>query len=86
MQRKKTSNINLKMLFFAHFIKTTAQIPVMNPIIKGNRIVPTIAIGETEAPPPIPLIIEIMVKKTITPIISSIAARGIKVLVTGPFV
>lgn len=44
------------------------------------------ASGEAEEPPFAPLTMEITVKKTITPMISSMAARGIRVLVTGPSV
>lgn len=47
---------------------------------------PTTAKGEEELLPLVPLIMEITVKNTITPIISSIAARGINVFVTGPLV
>jgi len=42
--------------------------------------------GENALLPLVILTIEITVKNTTTPIISSIAASGISVLVTGPFV
>ena len=84
--RKNISNENLRTVFLALFIKNDAANPIIIPITNGIRTIPAIARGETEASPFILLIIEMTVKKTITPIIASIAARGTNVLVTGPFV
>ena len=74
------------MLFFALLIKKEAKSPVKIPMTNGSKTIPAIAKGETEVLPFVPLTIEMTVKKTITPMISSIAARGINVLVTGPLV
>lgn len=60
--------------------------PVRMPITKGKITIPAIAAGDAEPLLPAPLIIEITVKNTMTPITSSIAASGISVRVTGPFV
>lgn len=73
-------------LFFDRFSKKAAQTPVKIPIANGNKTIPAIARGEAAAAPLVPLTMEMTVKKTITPIISSIAASGINVFVTGPLV
>ena len=66
--------------------KRGADLPDRIPMTNGSNTMPTIAKGEAEELPFVPLTTEITVKKTITPITSSIAARGIRVFVTGPFV
>ena len=68
------------------FSKKAAQTPVKIPIANGSKTIPAIARGEAAAAPLVPLTMEMTVKKTITPIISSIAASGINVFVTGPLV
>ena len=60
--------------------------PVSIPMTNGSKTIPAIAMGEDAEAPPAPLTIEMTVKKTITPMISSIAASGISVFVTGPSV
>jgi hypothetical protein len=60
--------------------------PIEIPIAKGMRTMPITCQGENALLPLVILTIEITVKNTTTPIISSIAASGISVLVTGPFV
>ncbi len=77
MQRIATISANLITLFFDSFIRNAATSPVSIPITNGSKTIPAIAMGEDAQAPPAPLTIEMTVKKTITPMISSIAANCI---------
>ena len=78
--------IKLKRLFFILRKITPVSAPVPIPIINGRKITPAAATGDSAWPPFTALITDITVKNTITPITSSIAAKGIYVFVTGPSV
>ena len=84
--RKKTSKARFIYLFFIFWIASAPKPPVTTPTTNGRKIIPKIAATETDAPPIVTLTTEITVKNTITPITSSIAAKGMSVLVTGPSV
>ena len=86
MHRKASRSANLTFLLFTLFITNEAAAPVEIPMTNGSRTIPIIAKGVTAELPCTPLTTEITVKKTTTPIMSSIAASGIKVFVTGPLV
>ena len=85
-QRKKSKNVKRIRVFFNFLIKNDAISPVKIPMTNGKMTIPTMEKGETEALPLVLLTMEMTVKKTITPIMSSIAARGSNVFVTGPLV
>ena len=56
------------------------------PTTKGSITIPATASGDAAEPPLVALTADITVKNIITPITSSMAARGISVRVTGPLV
>ena len=88
MQHKSPSKnaIKLKRPFFIFRKMKPAMTPVPIPMINGRNITPTAAAGDSAWLPFTALITEITVKNTITPITSSMAAKGIRVFVTGPSV
>ena len=85
-QMKKSKNAKRRLVLFDLFIKKDAISPVKIPMTNGNTTIPIMEKGETEELPFVPLTTEITVKKTITPMMSSIAASGSNVFVKGPLV
>ncbi len=82
----KIKIINRTKCLFILFKTKADRLPTAIPMIKGIKTIPTTDKIEIDVPPFVTPIMDIVAKKMTTPMISSIAARGIKVLVTGPSV
>ena len=84
--RKHRSRAKLIYRCLIRFRTIDASAPMPMPITKGRHTEAIMMSGEVAAPPLTEAITEITVKKTATPITSSMAARGMSVCVTGPLV